>query len=85
MPSAVRKKAKTMTIRVKLVITSTSDGAMTRSVMISTILRVATSSVGSFGAVRERSTDGKIGLLGIDGTDGMLEGAGSAGSSFGSA
>lgn len=74
MPSAVRKKAKTITMRVKLVITRISDGAITRSVIISTMLSVVTSSVGSEGAVRERFTLGSMGLFGIDGTDGMLDG-----------
>ena len=79
MPSAVRKKAKTITMRVKLVITSTSEGARTSSVIIRTILSVATSSVGSCGAVSERLTEGSTGELGSDGTDGTLEGAGRAG------
>lgn len=73
MPRAVRKKANTITMRVKLVITSTSEGAMTRSVMIRTILSVVTSSVGSVGVVSERFTLGSTGLFGREGTGGMLE------------
>ncbi len=79
MPSAVRKKAKTITIRVKLVITSTREGASTSRVMIRTILSVVTSSVGSCGAVIDKSTEGSTGLLGSDGTEGILEGDGSTG------
>lgn len=82
MPRAVRKKAKTITMRVKLVITSTSEGAITSNVMIRTIFKVATSSVGSCGIVRDKSTDGSWGLLGRVGTEGMLDGAGKAGVIF---
>lgn len=75
MPSAVRKNANTITIRVKLVITSTREGAITKSVMIRTILSVETSSVGSCGAVSDKSTLGKTGLRGRDGVLGTDDGA----------
>lgn len=78
-PKAVRKKAKTMTMRVKLVITSTSEGAITSSVMIRTILSVATSSVGSCGVVSDKSTEGNTGFLGSEGSGAIFDGAGRAG------
>ena len=43
------------------------------------MFKVATSSVGSWGAVKDKSTEGKTGLCGKEGTGAILEGAGSAG------
>lgn len=70
-PSAVRKKAKTIRIRVKLVITKINEGASTSSVMMMTILSVVTSSLGLLGALRERSIFGIGGGAGIS-TSGVL-------------
>lgn len=71
MPSAVRKNANTIKIRVKLVITSTSEGASTKSVMTIMILSVLTSSFGWLGGVSERlscgiCTAGGIFTFGLD-------------------